>query len=602
MRRLVRANRPTAKRQRRCPRRARRAGCRWIPPGASIGVVVAILAVIVVTLQHLRFERDLALTEAAREVDLRATLVAAAAQRGACRRPAERRRRKFSAAFSTPIPRSGSPRRSWSTATGGGSPSIRPKPRRRSDGWRRRRSPASERRFGVIRDFGRRRGRSVHRGQGAAGDGRTHRLRLSGRASSGGLAARGDGDGRPARLDGGARRRRRRPLRGRRTRQAQAHPRGTRPTRACRSGAQSRPLRPVDLGFAARPDRLVGLDVRRARSRRAARPLDDRRPAGADAPRGRKPRGDRAARRRERAETASTSSFACAPPTGAGCGCASARNSSRTRRPAAASLVGIAFDVTDRKREAEASATADQRLREAIEAISEAFVLWDSSNRLVLCNSKYQRLHNLSERGRPVRRALRRSRDARLSGDVCGFRQTGGGRPACAHLRGALAGRTMAAGQRTAHARRRLRLGRDRHHRAQGARRAVDEFGAAAAGDRGAAAPVAPLARGTGPAARRSGRALPRAEGAGGGRQSRQGGIPRQHEPRTAHAAQRDHRLFPADGKPDLRPAGIGEISRLLRAHFGERRISVCTSSATSSTCPGSRRGASGCLQPLPRG
>ncbi len=59
------------------------------------------------------------------------------------------------------------------------------------------------------------------------------------------------------------------------------------------------------------------------------------------------------------------------------------------------SLVGIAFDVTERKREAEASATADQRLREAIEAISEAFVLWDSGNRLVLCNSKYQRLHNL---------------------------------------------------------------------------------------------------------------------------------------------------------------------------------------------------------------
>src|SRR5208282_5766277 len=58
-------------------------------------------------------------------------------------------------------------------------------------------------------------------------------------------------------------------------------------------------------------------------------------------------------------------------------------------------LVGIAVDVTDQKREAELSATADQRLREAIEAISEAFVLWDSSNRLVLCNSKYQRLHNL---------------------------------------------------------------------------------------------------------------------------------------------------------------------------------------------------------------
>jgi two-component system cell cycle sensor histidine kinase PleC len=58
-------------------------------------------------------------------------------------------------------------------------------------------------------------------------------------------------------------------------------------------------------------------------------------------------------------------------------------------------LVGIAVDITDQKRDAEMSATADQRLREAIEAISEAFVLWDSSNRLVLCNSKYQRLHNL---------------------------------------------------------------------------------------------------------------------------------------------------------------------------------------------------------------
>jgi two-component system cell cycle sensor histidine kinase PleC len=58
-------------------------------------------------------------------------------------------------------------------------------------------------------------------------------------------------------------------------------------------------------------------------------------------------------------------------------------------------LVGIAIDVSESKRAAEASATADQRLREAVEAISEAFVLWDSANRLVLCNSRYRRLHNL---------------------------------------------------------------------------------------------------------------------------------------------------------------------------------------------------------------
>ena len=60
-------------------------------------------------------------------------------------------------------------------------------------------------------------------------------------------------------------------------------------------------------------------------------------------------------------------------------------------------LVGIAVDVTDRMREAEKSQAADARLREAIEAISEAFVLWDASNRLVLCNSKYQRLHQLPD-------------------------------------------------------------------------------------------------------------------------------------------------------------------------------------------------------------
>ena len=36
------------------------------------------------------------------------------------------------------------------------------------------------------------------------------------------------------------------------------------------------------------------------------------------------------------------------------------------------------------------------RLREAIDAISEAFVLWDSSNRLVTCNSKFLELNDLS--------------------------------------------------------------------------------------------------------------------------------------------------------------------------------------------------------------
>jgi two-component system cell cycle sensor histidine kinase PleC len=40
---------------------------------------------------------------------------------------------------------------------------------------------------------------------------------------------------------------------------------------------------------------------------------------------------------------------------------------------------------------------ADVRLRDAIETIPEAFVLWDASDRLVLCNSHFQRLHKLPD-------------------------------------------------------------------------------------------------------------------------------------------------------------------------------------------------------------
>jgi two-component system cell cycle sensor histidine kinase PleC len=60
-------------------------------------------------------------------------------------------------------------------------------------------------------------------------------------------------------------------------------------------------------------------------------------------------------------------------------------------------LVGIAVDITEQKRLAEASRTADMRLEDAINAISEAFVLWDSANRLVMCNRKYQQLYDLPD-------------------------------------------------------------------------------------------------------------------------------------------------------------------------------------------------------------
>ncbi|PZO03866.1 MAG: PAS domain-containing sensor histidine kinase [Hyphomicrobiales bacterium] len=65
------------------------------------------------------------------------------------------------------------------------------------------------------------------------------------------------------------------------------------------------------------------------------------------------------------------------------------------RRTHSQHLVGIVVDISEQRRMAERTATADSRLRDAVEAISEAFVLWDADNRLVLCNAKYQQLHQL---------------------------------------------------------------------------------------------------------------------------------------------------------------------------------------------------------------
>ncbi|MCO5092568.1 ATP-binding protein [Bosea sp. (in: a-proteobacteria)] len=65
------------------------------------------------------------------------------------------------------------------------------------------------------------------------------------------------------------------------------------------------------------------------------------------------------------------------------------------RRTRSRHLVGIVVDISEQRRMAERTATADARLRDAVEAISEAFVLWDAENRLVLCNAKYQQLHQL---------------------------------------------------------------------------------------------------------------------------------------------------------------------------------------------------------------
>ncbi len=65
------------------------------------------------------------------------------------------------------------------------------------------------------------------------------------------------------------------------------------------------------------------------------------------------------------------------------------------RRSDGPHLVGIAVDVTEQRDLAERTAVHDARLRDAIETISEAFVLWDADNCLALCNVKFRSLHGI---------------------------------------------------------------------------------------------------------------------------------------------------------------------------------------------------------------
>ncbi|RCW27528.1 two-component system cell cycle sensor histidine kinase PleC [Ciceribacter lividus] len=60
-------------------------------------------------------------------------------------------------------------------------------------------------------------------------------------------------------------------------------------------------------------------------------------------------------------------------------------------------VIGIAMDVTEQHRLAQRYAEADQRLADAIECTSEAFVLWDKNDRLVMCNAHFQQVYGLPD-------------------------------------------------------------------------------------------------------------------------------------------------------------------------------------------------------------
>jgi two-component system, cell cycle sensor histidine kinase PleC len=253
-------------------------------------------------------------------------------------------------------------------------------------------------------------------------------------------------------------------------------------------------------------------------------------------------------------------------------------------------LIGIAIDITEQKVMDRLNQEAELRLKDAIENISEAFVLWDAENHLVMCNSKYQQFHNL-----PASVCVPGTRYEDLDGrgqGAAGAPAPGGlgGRRRGQDLRGQDRGRPLAADQRAAHQGRRLRLGRHRHHAAQEARGTAARFRARADEHGARPAEIAHHAGAAVAAPVGAGREILAREDEGGGRQPLEVRVPGQHEPRAEDAAQRHHRLLRGDGAGVLRAARDAEVHRLCPRHPQERHSTCSTSSATFSTCRRSRR------------
>ncbi|MBX3504944.1 MAG: PAS domain-containing protein [Parvibaculum sp.] len=65
------------------------------------------------------------------------------------------------------------------------------------------------------------------------------------------------------------------------------------------------------------------------------------------------------------------------------------RGGASANLPAGDRLVGITIDITEQKLAEERVSEANERLRDAIESVGEAFALWDAEGRLVTANSKF---------------------------------------------------------------------------------------------------------------------------------------------------------------------------------------------------------------------
>ena len=146
---------------------------------------------------------------------------------------------------------------------------------------------------------------------------------------------------------------------------------------------------------------------------------------------------------------------------------------------------------------------------------------------------------------------------------AAGDRRASTGSP---HLRSAARRRQLAAHLRAPHQGRRLRLGRHRHHPHQGARAEADRKRRPPARQRDR--PEALAGR-----ARRPRRKILAGKEPRRGSQPGEIQVPRQYEPRTAHAAERHHRLLRDHGQRHVRRARLRQVSGVLPRHPDIREI-----------------------------
>ena len=251
-------------------------------------------------------------------------------------------------------------------------------------------------------------------------------------------------------------------------------------------------------------------------------------------------------------------------------------------------LIGIAVDITEQKNLVEKTVAADMRLRDAIETIPEAFVLWDAENRLVLCNSNFQELHDLPDEAILVgasyesvvaagRKPVVRNKIASGGPNIPGARtfeaQLEDGRWLHISERRTKDGGYVSVGTDITALKTHEEKLIDSEKRLMATRRRPARLAAALGGARGK---------------------IRRREDPRRGGQPGEVEIPRQYEPRIAHAAQRHHRLFRDHGVGHVRPARRGEIPGILHATSAAAGNICSTSSTTSSTWPRSRPAASG--------